>query len=155
MKEIATLGAGCFWGVEETFRKLKGVIDVKVGYAGGSTQNPTYNDVCSGRTGHAEVVQIEFDPIQITFEKLLDVFWQSHDPTSEYRAGIDSNNQYRSIILYHSKEQQEKAEMAKENLEKSKTFSHPIITQIVPFEQFYVAEEYHQQFLEKQRRGIY
>lgn len=145
----ATFGAGCFWGVEETFRQLKGVTSTAVGYAGGSKDNPTYEDVCSDRTGHAEVVEVEFDPAVVGYEKLLDIFWSNHNPTTPNRQGPDVGTQYRSVIFYHSPEQQAAAEMSKANLEKSGRFPRPIVTQIEPAPKFWRAEEYHQQYLHK------
>ncbi|MFO7795377.1 MAG: peptide-methionine (S)-S-oxide reductase MsrA [Promethearchaeati archaeon] len=148
--EKATFGAGCFWGVEENFRKLKGVISTTVGYSGGDFENPTYKDVCSGKTGHAEVVRVEFDPFIITYEDLLDVYWSIHDPTQLNRQGFDIGEQYRSIIFYHSEEQKEKALESKEKLEKSKRFKKPIATKIEPVKEFYRAEDYHQKYIQKQ-----
>jgi peptide-methionine (S)-S-oxide reductase len=151
MEEIATFGAGCFWGVEAKFRKLNGVLQTEVGYAGGHTENPTYMQVCAHNTGHAEVVRIKFDPTQISYEQLLDAFWNLHDPTTSNRQGPDIGSQYRSVIFYHSEEQRHVAMAAKERLEKSGRYSGPIVTQIVPATPFYRAEEYHQQYLDKQR----
>jgi peptide-methionine (S)-S-oxide reductase len=145
----ATFGAGCFWGVEETFRNLRGVISTAVGYAGGKKDNPTYEDVCSDETGHAEVVQVEFDPAQITYDQLLDVFWSSHNPTTMNRQGPDVGRQYRSVIFYHSPEQKAAAEGSKENLNKSARFPRPVVTQIEAAPKFWRAEEYHQQYLNK------
>lgn len=150
--EKATFGAGCFWGVESTFRNIEGVTDVTVGYAGGKTENPTYDDVCSDATGHAEVVQVEFDPAIISYEKLLDVFWSSHNPTTLNRQGPDVGTQYRSVIFYHSPEQRAAAEASKAALEKSGKFRSPIVTAIEPAPKFYRAEEYHQRYLEKRGR---
>jgi peptide-methionine (S)-S-oxide reductase len=150
--EKATFGAGCFWGVESTFRNVKGVTDVTVGYAGGRTENPTYQDVCSDETGHAEVVQVEFDPAVVGYPELLDVFWANHNPTTLNRQAPDVGTQYRSVIFYHSPEQQAVAEESKANLEKSGRFRCPIVTQIEPAPKFYRAEEYHQRYLEK--RGL-
>jgi len=143
---IATFGAGCFWGVEAAFRGLPGVIDTRVGYAGGTTRNPTYEDVCTGSTGHTEVVEVSYDPEQIPYEKLLDVFWSAHDATAPHKA------QYRSVIFYHTPEQQQSAEQAKQRLTESKATSRPIVTDILPAPTFYPAEEYHQHFYEK--RGV-
>lgn len=145
----ATFAAGCFWGVEAAFRQLHGVKDTAVGYTGGHTANPTYEQVCTDRTGHAEVVQVEFDPDEVSYEKLLAVFWQSHDPTQLNRQGPDHGSQYRSAIFYHTPEQQAAAEASKEQLTASGQFNRPIVTQIVPAAEFYRAEEYHQQYLEK------
>jgi peptide-methionine (S)-S-oxide reductase len=145
--EKATFGAGCFWGVEETFRKLKGVISTTVGYAGGNKDNPSYEDVCTDATGHAEVVQVEFDPSQISYLQLLDVFWSNHNPTTLNRQGPDVGAQYRSVIFYHSSEQKSAAEKSK--TEKAAKFTRPIVTQIEPAPKFWRAEEYHQRYLEK------
>jgi peptide-methionine (S)-S-oxide reductase len=150
--EKATFGAGCFWGVEETFRKIDGVTSAAVGYAGGRTENPTYENVCSHETGHAEVVEIEFDPAKISYGELLEVFWSNHNPTTLNRQGPDVGDQYRSVIFYHSPEQRAVAEASKEELEKSGRFRRPIVTQIEPAPKFYRAEEYHQRYLEK--RGL-
>ena len=148
----ATFGAGCFWGVEETFRRLNGVVSTVVGYAGGTTLNPTYQDVCTDRTGHAEVVQVEYDPARISYRDLLDVFWANHDPTTPNRQGPDVGTQYRSVVFYHSPEQKEEAENSKKNLQKTGKFRRPIVTQIEPAPNFFRAEEYHQRYLEK--RGV-
>ena len=142
--ETATLGGGCFWCMEAVYERLPGVISVTSGFAGGHTANPTYHQVCAGDTGHAEVTQIVFDPAKISYEKLLDVFWQAHDPTTLNRQGADEGTQYRSIILYHSEAQQLAAEKSK--AEAQKNFKHPIVTEIVPFTKFYAAEDYHQEF---------
>lgn len=145
----ATFGAGCFWGVEAAFRKVPGVGDVTVGYMGGTVENPTYEDVCTGRTGHAEVVQVEYDPSEVSFDDLLDVFWRAHDPTTMNRQGPDVGTQYRSVIFRHSPEQQAAANASKEKLQASGRFSDPIVTEITPASAFYRAEEYHQRYLEK------
>ncbi len=150
--EKATFGAGCFWGVEATFRQMPGVVSTAVGYEGGALDNPTYKDVCTDRTGHAEVVEVEYDPEKVTYEDLLKVFWQNHDPTTLNRQGPDVGTQYRSVIFYHTPEQQKSAQASKEALERSKTFRRPIVTQIEPAGEFWRAEEYHQQYLEK--RGL-
>jgi peptide-methionine (S)-S-oxide reductase len=150
--EKATFAAGCFWGVEATFRRLAGVTATRVGYTGGHMNNPTYKDVCTDSTGHAEGVEVTFDPAEISFDKLLDVFWENHDPTQLNRQGPDWGTQYRSAIFFHSPEQEAAAKASKERLEKSHRFSKPIVTQIVPAETFYEAEDYHQQYLEK--RGL-
>lgn len=150
--EIATFGAGCFWGVEATFRQLEGVIDAAAGYMGGSLENPTYEQVCSDQTGHAEVVQIEFDPRVISYEKLLKVFWQCHNPTEHNRQGPDIGSQYRSVIFYHSEEQQSAAQAAKTELDNSQQYPEPIATSVEPATTFYRAEEYHQQYLAKHGR---
>ena len=147
--EKATFGAGCFWGVEETFRNLKGVLSTAVGYAGGTTENPTYEEVCTDKTGHAEVVEIEFDPSQITYDQLLDVFWSSHDPTTLNRQGPDVGTQYRSVIFYHSPQQEAAARASKEKLQRSGRFKRPVVTQIEPAPKFWRAEEYHQRYLAK------
>jgi peptide-methionine (S)-S-oxide reductase len=150
--EKATFGAGCFWGVEAAFREVKGVKETAVGYAGGTLDNPTYQDVCTDRTGHAEVVQVEYDPNVVSYEQLLDVFWGNHDPTTVNRQGPDVGTQYRSVIFYHSPEQQALAEASKEKQQASGRFKRPIVTQILPAPTFYRAEDYHQQYLEK--RGM-
>jgi peptide-methionine (S)-S-oxide reductase len=150
--EIATFGAGCFWGVEESFRQVPGVVDTKVGYLGGSKQNPTYEDVCTDETGHAEVVQVTYDPAQVSYDKLLDVFWGAHDPTTLNRQGPDMGTQYRSAIFFHSPEQQRIALASKEKAQASGRFRRPIVTEITPASTFYVAEDYHQQYLAK--RGL-
>ena len=148
----ATFAAGCFWGVEATFRQIPGVISTRVGYTGGKTENPTYKDVCGDGTGHAEAVEVEYDPAKVAYDKLLDVFWENHDPTQLNRQGPDWGSQYRSAIFYHSPEQEAEAKASKEKLAKSGKFSKPVVTQIVPAVAFYQAEDYHQQYLEK--RGL-
>lgn len=145
----AIFAAGCFWGVEATFRQLPGVVSTRVGYIGGDFPNPTYKDVCTDRTGHAEAVEIEYDPAKLCYEKLLDVFWENHDPTQLNRQGPDWGTQYRSAIFFTSPEQETAAKASKERLEKSRRNRGPIVTQIVPASTFYEAEEYHQQYLEK------
>ncbi len=145
----ATFGAGCFWGVEAAFRQVDGVTATVVGYAGGTMVNPTYEDVCTGDTGHAEVVQLEFDPSRVTFEQLLDVFWAVHDPTTLNRQGPDMGTQYRSIILTHDDAQARAATTSKDAADKSGRFGRPIVTAIAPVGDFYPAEDYHQQYLEK------
>jgi len=147
--EKATFGAGCFWGVEETFRNVKGVVSTSVGYAGGTQENPTYHDVCTDKSGHAEVVEIEFDPSQVSYDKLLDVFWSNHNPTTLNRQGPDVGTQYRSVIFYHSPEQRSAAAASKEKVEKSGRFNRPIVTQIESASKFWRAEEYHQRYLQK------
>jgi peptide-methionine (S)-S-oxide reductase len=149
MAEIATFGAGCFWGVEAAFRRVPGVLDAAVGYTGGHTENPTYKDVCTDRTGHAEVVQVTFDPAQVSYEKLLEVFWEEHDPTQVNRQGPDFGKQYRSAIFFHSPEQEAIAKKSKAALEASGKFRRPIATEITPATTFYRAEDYHQRYLEK------
>ena len=150
--EKATFGAGCFWGVEAVFRQTNGVKDAAVGYAGGKTQNPTYEDVCSDATDHAEVVEVVFDPSEVSYAELLDVFWRNHDPTTRNRQGPDVGSQYRSVVFYHSPEQKVAAEAKLAELEKSGRFRRPIVTQIEPAPTFYRAEEYHQQYLAKHGR---
>lgn len=151
--ENATFGAGCFWGVEETFRKLKGVVSTAVGYAGGAKDNPTYEDVCTDETGHAEVVEVEFNPSQITYDELLDVFWSNHNPTTLNRQGPDVGRQYRSVIFYHSPEQKSAAEASRERIDKSGRFRSPIVTKIERAPTFWRAEEYHQRYLEKRGKS--
>ena len=148
----ATFAAGCFWGVEATFRALPGVTATRVGYTGGKTENPTYKDVCTDTTGHAEAVEVDYDASKISFEQLLNVFWENHDPTQVDRQGPDWGTQYRSAIFFHSPEQETEAKASKENLNKSGLYNKPIATQIVPATTFYAAEDYHQQYLEK--RGM-
>ncbi len=150
--EKATFAAGCFWGVEETFRQIPGVIETTVGYLGGHTANPTYKDVCTDETGHAEVVQVTFDPSKVSYEKLLDVFWSAHDPTTLNRQGPDVGTQYRSAIFFHSPEQEHQARASKEKMQASGRFRRPIVTEITPASTFYPAEEYHQKYLAK--RGL-
>ena len=150
--EKATFGAGCFWGVEAAFRELPGVVDAVSGYEGGTMENPTYQDVCTDETGHAEVVEVTFDPTLTSYDKLLDAFWNLHDPTTLNRQGPDVGAQYRSVIFYHSPGQQAIAKASKQKLEASGRFRRPIVTQIVPAQTFNRAEEYHQRYLEK--RGI-
>ena len=145
----ATFAAGCFWGVEATFRQLPGVISTRVGYTGGQTASPSYKEVCTDRTGHAEAVEIEYDPAKLSYDKLLEVFWENHDPTQVNRQGPDWGTQYRSAIFFHTPEQEAAAKASKEKLEKSRHFSKPIVTQIVPAVTFFEAEDYHQQYLEK------
>jgi len=148
----AIFAAGCFWGVEATFRQLPGVTSTRVGYTGGQSANPTYKEVCTDRTGHAEAVEVTYDPAQLSYEKLLDVFWENHDPTQVNRQGPDFGTQYRTAIFFTTPEQEAAARASKEALEKSHRFSKPIATQIVPAVTFYEAEDYHQQYLEK--RGL-
>ena len=148
--EKATFAAGCFWGVESEFRRQPGVISTQVGYIGGRLENPTYYDVCSDRTGHAEAVEVEFDPAVISYEKLLDLFWELHDPTTVNRQGPDVGSQYRSAIFVHSPEQEGTAKASKERLQAGGRYKRPIATEIKPASEFYRAEEYHQQYEEKQ-----
>jgi methionine-S-sulfoxide reductase len=148
-REKAIFAAGCFWGVEDKFRKVNGVISTRVGYTGGSFSNPTYRDVCSHKTGHAEAVEVTFDPSKVSYDELLDVFWSIHDPTTLNRQGPDIGTQYRSAIFYLNSEQKEKAFNSKAKLEESGRFKNPITTQIVPASEFWKAEEYHQQYVEK------
>lgn len=148
----ATFAAGCFWGVEAAFRQVKGVVSTSVGYSGGTTEDPTYKEVCTGRTGHAETVEVVFDPSRISYADLLDVFWNEHDPTQVNRQGPDVGTQYRSVIFVHDEEQAMDAKSSLEALEASKKFSRPVATQIVPAQTYYLAEEYHQQYFEK--RGL-
>jgi peptide-methionine (S)-S-oxide reductase len=150
--EKATFGAGCFWGVEAEFRQVPGVKATRVGYSGGHVDNPTYEQVCSHTTGHAEVVEVTYDPSRVTYEQLLDVFWENHDPTQLNRQGPDVGDNYRTVIFFHSPEQEKAATASKERLEKEGRFRRPIVTQIVPAETFWEAEDYHQQYLEK--RGL-
>jgi peptide-methionine (S)-S-oxide reductase len=149
----ATFGAGCFWGVEAEFRRVKGVKATAVGYAGGQLKNPTYHDVCTDRTGHAEVVQVEYDPETVAYDDLLNVFWENHNPTTLNRQGPDVGTQYRSVIFFHTPEQEAAAQASKERLEKSGRYRRPIVTQIEPAAEFWRAEEYHQQYLEKRGRA--
>lgn len=144
--EIATLGAGCFWCVEAVFQNLRGVEKVESGYSGGKTANPTYEQVCSGKTGHAEVAQITFDPQIISFAELLTVFWHTHDPTTLNRQGADTGTQYRSVIFYHDEEQKRIAEVSKKETDASGLWKDPIVTEIAPFREFFKAENYHQNF---------
>ena len=144
--EKAMFGAGCFWGVEAIFAKTKGVISTTVGYSGGNFKNPTYQDVCSDKTGHAEVVLVEYDPKIISYQELLDIFWDIHDPTTLNRQGPDSGSQYRSVIFYYTKQQEDLAIQTKQRLEKQKVFTRPIVTEILPAKEFYKAEDYHQNY---------
>jgi len=153
MSEKAIFAAGCFWGVEETFRKVKGVVDTRVGYTGGSLENPTYRDVCSGRTHHAEAVEVEYDPLQVPYDALLDIFWNSHDPTTLNRQGPDVGEQYRSAIFYLDDDQKASAEASMNRAQNAvRLRGRTIATQIVPAGAFWPAEEYHQRYLEK--RGL-
>lgn len=152
MSNRATFGAGCFWGVEARFRKVVGVVDTAVGYMGGSLDHPSYEDVCTKKTGHAEVIQIRFDPKRVSYEQLLEVFWDSHDPTTLNRQGPDMGTQYRSVVFFHDARQEALANSLKTRLNSSGKFSNPIVTEIAPAMEFYRAEEYHQRYLEK--RGM-
>lgn len=144
--DTATFANGCFWCTEAVFQQLDGVLKVSSGYSGGHVENPTYKEVCTGTTGHAECIQIVYDPAKISFDELLEVFWQTHDPTTLNRQGNDVGTQYRSAVFYHSTEQKEKAEKYKAALDKSGAFDKPIVTEVVPFSKFYVAENYHQDY---------
>jgi peptide-methionine (S)-S-oxide reductase len=151
VEKKATFGAGCFWGVEAAFRQLDGVTATRVGYSGGKLENPTYEDVCSHTTGHAEVVEVAYDPDQVSYERLLEVFWRKHDPTQLNRQGWDIGDQYRSVIFFHDDEQREAAEQSKAR--EQANWSAPIVTHVEPAETFYEAEDYHQQYLEKRGRS--
>jgi peptide-methionine (S)-S-oxide reductase len=144
--EKATFGAGCFWCVEAVFQELNGVLKVESGYTGGQIKNPTYREVCSGRTGHAEVIQITYDPAVISFDELLEVFWKTHDPTTLNRQGADQGTQYRSAVFYHNDEQKKKAEEYKKALDSSGAYTNPVVTEISPATEFYAAENYHQNY---------
>lgn len=146
--ETATFGGGCFWCTEAIFRQLNGVESVESGYCGGETKNPTYRDVCTGETGHAEVIQLRFNPAVISYRELLEVFWSTHDPTTLDRQGADVGTQYRSVIFYHSEEQKKLAEKLKQELNDDLVFGKPVVTEIVPFTVFYKAEDYHQEYFE-------
>jgi peptide-methionine (S)-S-oxide reductase len=150
--ERASFAAGCFWGVEEAFRKLPGVVDTTVGYAGGTTENPNYELVCTGRTGHAETVEVEYDPSQVSYQDLLDTFWKAHDPTQLNRQGPDIGTQYRSAIFFHNAEQETAAKASLAELEQSGRYPRQLVTEITPASDFYQAEDYHQQYFAK--RGI-
>ncbi|HTG15341.1 MAG TPA: peptide-methionine (S)-S-oxide reductase MsrA [Blastocatellia bacterium] len=150
--ETATFAAGCFWGVEAAFRQVEGVVSTRVGYTGGTVVNPTYEQVCSGKTGHAEAVEIEYDPSRVSYEQLLNVFWENHDPTTLNRQGPDVGAQYRSAVFFNSSEQGTAARASKDKLQQSGKYKRPIVTEITPAPEFYRAEEYHQQYLEK--RGV-
>ena len=149
----ATFGAGCFWGVEAAFRQVKGVTATVVGYGGGHFENPTYKDVCTGKTGHAEVVEVEYDPALVSYEELLNVFWDNHNPTTPNQQGADIGSQYRSAIFFHNPEQEAVAKASKEKLQRSGRYKYPIVTEITPASTFYKAEEYHQQYFEKHRQS--
>jgi peptide-methionine (S)-S-oxide reductase len=147
--QMATFAAGCFWGVEEAFTKIKGVKSTRVGYIGGNLQNPTYEDVCTDRTGHAEALQVKYDPIEVSYEELLDLFWSIHNPTTKNRQGPDIGSQYRSIIFYHTPEQESIAKKSKQELDASNKFQNKIVTEIIPATTFYQAEDYHQKYYQK------
>lgn len=153
--EIATLAGGCFWCTEAIFKRLKGVISVIPGYAGGSVENPSYEQVCTGKTGHAEAIQIEFDSSIIPFEKILEVFWHTHDPTTLNQQGNDIGPQYRSVIFYHGEKQKEEAIKSKEELEKEGTYKNPLVTEITPYTNFYKAENYHKDYYDKNKEYPY
>ena len=148
--EKATFAAGCFWHVEDAFRSLEGVESTRVGYTGGTMAHPTYEDVCTGKTGHAEAVEVTFDPTKITYDELLEMFWDIHDPTTLNRQGPDIGTQYRSVIFYHTPEQKKAVERSKQELERSKVYRKKIVTEITEATEFWQAEDYHQQYLEKQ-----
>lgn len=150
--QLATFGAGCFWGVEEAFHHVDGVLKTEVGFSGGSVANPTYKQVCSGDTGHAEVVQVTYDPATVNYERLLEIYWDTHDPTQVDRQGPDVGHQYRTVIYYHTPEQQAAAERSLNLLKESNKYSDPVATAIEEASPFYKAEEYHQQYLHK--RGL-
>ncbi|AFH47917.1 Peptide methionine sulfoxide reductase [Ignavibacterium album JCM 16511] len=147
--EIATFGSGCFWCTVAIFERVKGVQKVISGYSGGTIENPTYKEVCTGTTGHAECTQIYYDPSVVTYDELLEIFWKTHDPTTLNRQGNDVGTQYRSVIFYHNQEQKEKAEFYKKKLEEEKIWDRPIVTEIVEFKKFYPAEDYHQNYYDK------
>lgn len=147
--EKATFGAGCFWGVEAAFRKINGVLNTTVGYMGGNLENPIYEEVCTDKTGHVEVVQVNYDPSKVTYEELLEIFWNVHNPTQLNRQGPDIGSQYKSVIFYHNNQQKKIAENSKQKLENSSKYKNPIVTEITEVKKFYHAEEYHQQYIEK------
>lgn len=153
--ETATFGSGCFWCTEAIFQQLKGVQSATSGYSGGQTKNPTYKEICTGTTGHAEVIEIKFDPTIISFKELLEVFWETHDPTTLNRQGADVGTQYRSVIFYHSDKQKQEAEFYKNKLDEAKIYSNPIVTEISPAETFYKAETYHQDYYEQNTNAPY
>ena len=150
--EKATFAAGCFWGIETAYRRLEGVLDVAVGYEGGSIENPSYQDVCTGQSGHAEVVEVNYDPEKISYDELLDVFWNIHDPTTLNRQGPDIGTQYRSAIFFHSDDQKRKAELSKSSKQSAGTYPDGIVTEITPHKTFHRAKEYHQRYFEKMGR---
>lgn len=147
--ETATFGSGCFWCTEAIFDRVKGITSVESGYSGGSVQNPSYEAVCTGKTGHAEVIQLKYDPAKVSYDELLEIFWKTHDPTTPNRQGADVGTQYRSVVFYHNDEQKQKAEFYKNKLQESNIWDKPIVTEIVPFKKFYKAEDYHQEYYEK------
>ena len=151
----ATFGAGCFWCVEAVFEQLDGVVDVRAGYTGGATDNPTYEDICTGKTGHAEVIQIDYDPSLISYEKLLEVFWKSHNPTTLNRQGADVGTQYRSAIYFHSENQQKLAKESKDSADKMELYPDPIVTAITPLTKFFIAENYHQDYYRINKNAPY
>jgi peptide-methionine (S)-S-oxide reductase len=153
--ETATLAGGCFWCTEAIFKRLKGVISVLPVYTGGTIENPSYNEVCQGHTGHAEAIQIEFDPTQIPFEKILNIFWHTHNPTTLNQQGNDVGIQYRSAIFYHDEKQKQIAEKSKEALEKEVLYKDPIVTEITPFTNFYIAEDYHKNYFDRNSNASY
>jgi peptide-methionine (S)-S-oxide reductase len=153
--ETATFGSGCFWCTEAIFDRLKGVHSVKSGYSGGTKDNPSYKEVCSGNTGHAEVIQITYNPKEVTYDDILEVFWKTHDPTTLNKQGADVGTQYRSVIFFHNDEQKQKAEHYKNELTKQKIWKDPIVTEIAPFKKFYSAEDYHQDYYENNRSQGY
>jgi peptide-methionine (S)-S-oxide reductase len=152
MMETATFAAGCFWGVEAAFRQVEGVVSTRVGYTGGTVANPSYEQVCSGKTGHAEAVEIEYDPSEVSYGQLLNVFWENHDPTTLNRQGPDVGAQYRSAVFFNNPEQETAARASRDKLQQSGKYKRPIVTEITPASEFYEAEEYHQQYFEK--RGV-
>lgn len=152
--EKATFGAGCFWGVEAAFSEVHGVVSTAVGYMGGTRKNPTYLDVCSDRTGHAEIVQLEYDPSKVTYEELLNIFWKIHNPTTLNMQGVDVGTQYRSVIFYHTKEQKVSAKASKDKLQKSGKYKENIVTEITPASTFYRAGEYHQRYWERRKANL-
>ncbi len=153
--QVATLGGGCFWCTEAAFSQLKGILKVESGYSGGHVKNPTYEDVCSGETGHAEVVQISFDPKIISYKDILEIFFTVHDPTTLNRQGADAGTQYKSVVLFHNEEQKALAEETIRELSKANLYSDPIVTQVVPFTEFYKAEDYHQEYFRRNSRAPY
>ena len=153
--ELATFGAGCFWCVEAVFEGLDGVIDVKAGYAGGYTENPTYEDICTGNTGHAEVIQIEYHPAIVSYEKLLNIFWESHNPTTLNQQGADFGTQYRSVIFYHNEVQQKISQESMDKVENSEMYVNPVLTEISPLDIFYPAEDYHQNYYRVNTKAPY